>query len=96
LEDIGDGKLLLVAIDSSKPSALEAARRVLLRNVRESNIRLLHSSTFAVYTNAPPDQVRDWLAQELVNGDSALVVEFERWSSYGANIDRAWLLRRGH
>ena len=32
----------------------------------------------------------------LSDDESALVIEFERWSSYGPGLDTAWLMRRGH
>jgi hypothetical protein len=40
--------------------------------------------------------VRDWLRDVFEDGESAFVVEFERWSGLGEAIDSTWLLRRGH
>ncbi len=49
-----------------------------------------------VYTSAEPAAIRDRVAGVLQNGESVLVVEFERWSGLGPGIDSGWLSRRGH
>ena len=43
-----------------------------------------------------PSEIRDWLSGLLAEDESALVLEFERWSSLGPGVDSAWLMRRGH
>ena len=58
-------------------------------------VRRLSDDACLVYTDLEPANVRDQLRDRLEPGESLLVVEFEKWSGYGA-VDSAWLLRRGH
>lgn len=96
MEDIGPGTLKCVSASSPVRSLRDAIEAALLEHVAPHNVRHLHADTFAVYTEAEPSDIRDWLAPLLRGDESLLVVEFERWSGHGDAIDRRWLLRRGH
>jgi hypothetical protein len=56
----------------------------------------LGDETLIAYAVAEPAEIRDWVRGALDDGESVLVLEFERWSSHGPGVDSAWLLRRGH
>jgi hypothetical protein len=49
-----------------------------------------------MYTRIATDALRDQLRARFEDGDNAIVVEFEVWSSLGAAVDARWLLARGH
>jgi hypothetical protein len=59
-------------------------------------VRRLSEDACLVYTPLSPAQLRDVVRDQLDNGESALVFEFEKWSGCGAGVDREWLLARGH
>ena len=61
-----------------------------------SDRRILSRDAMVVHSSATPEQIRDALMPLLDLGASLVVVEFERWSSYGVEVDVEWLLRRGH
>jgi hypothetical protein len=94
-EPIGDGTLKLIVLDTGRSLAaeIEAALRV---HVRSEELRPLGDRAFIVYTDAAPADIRDWLAPLLLDVQTVLVTEFERWSARGDAVDRRWLLRRGH
>jgi len=56
----------------------------------------LADEALAVFGAFEPSEIRDWLSGLLAEDESALVLEFERWSSLGPGVDSAWLMRRGH
>ncbi len=89
---IGPGTLKCV-ISSGKPDALLAA---LLERISTKNIREFGASAVLVHTEMDASALRDWLSGELGEGESLLVLEFEKWSGYGGKMDREWLLARGH
>ena len=89
---VGSGSLKLV-ISSAQPNAVLAA---LGARVDEENIRAAVSGALLVHSALEPSELRDMLSRKLGRGDSLLVVEFEKWSGYGAGIDREWLRARGH
>ena len=60
------------------------------------DIRRLGDEACLVYSPAPADAIRDRLRERLEEGESLLVLEFEKWSGYGRAVDAAWLLARGH
>ena len=74
------------------------------------DIRRLGEEACLVYSPAPANAIRDRLRERLEEGESLLVLEFEKWSGYGRGVDArqgrrrgvgaglatAWLLARGH
>lgn len=70
--------------------------RALEARVDPENVRALCEDACLVYTSASPSEIRDWLRDTVQGGESALVLEFERWSGWGPGVDSEWLLRRGH
>jgi hypothetical protein len=62
----------------------------------EEQLRLLGDDSFAVYTTASSSEIRDWAAEMISSDESVLVVEFEKWSGFGSEVPRDWLLARGH
>jgi len=95
-DDTGPGTLkLAIGVSATRDlgAPFEAALR---RHAPTHNVRGLSAHAAFVFTEAPVDEVRSWLHDELRDGESLLVVEFESWSSYGAAVDARWLMRRGH
>jgi hypothetical protein len=89
LDDVGPGTLKVVVAPDEPVIA-----KCLRRHVPEQHVRPAGRGAWIVFTEAEPAEIRDWVAA--VSGDaSVFVVEFERWSGQG-DIDREWLLRRGH
>lgn len=74
-------------------SIVEDALRA--RIAADSTIRLGEDAV-VVHTTNGPSEIRDWVRAALEDGESVLVVEFERWSGYGPGVDARWLMRRGH
>jgi len=68
----------------------------LTERVRPEDIRRVSPAALLVHTALEPAELRDWLLGHLQSGESLLVIEFEKWSGYGPEIDRVWLLERGH
>ncbi|TMF03920.1 MAG: hypothetical protein E6I38_13385 [Chloroflexi bacterium] len=64
--------------------------------VGANDVRRLADEALAVFGAFEPSEIRDWLSGLLAEDESALVLEFERWSSLGPGVDSAWLMRRGH
>jgi hypothetical protein len=93
---IGAGSLKLVSGWSLSRSLDLVLDEVLSDRAGTNDVRRLQDNAFVVYTEAEPADVRNWVAEELTDQESVLVVEFERWSSHGPAVDRRWLLRRGH
>jgi hypothetical protein len=93
---IGTGSLKLVTGCSSARSLADAIGALLRERIGSNDVCDLDGDTFLVYTDAEPEAIRDWLAELLSENESALVVEFERWSGRGPAIDSRWLRRRGH
>lgn len=89
-DDAGVGSLKLIVAEG------DGVEPVLRERVRDADLRALAAGAWVAYTEAEPAEIRDWLADGAGAGGVAFVVEFERWSSYGEAIERAWLLRRGH
>lgn len=90
LDDAGLGTLKLIVADG------DHVERALRERLRDADLRRLGGGAWVAYTEAEPAEIRDWLATADGDGGPVFVVEFERWSSYGEAIERAWLLRRGH
>jgi hypothetical protein len=96
VDETGPGSLKCV-IGSSRTRALaDVLLPALGEHVAARNIYHLHGETIIVHTDAETATIREWLTPLLHEDESLLVVEFERWSSQGAAVDRRWLLRRGH
>lgn len=91
-----DPTLKCVVVSATAAAIVEEVERVLRETVAVNEIRRFSGSAFLVHTAATPADIRDSLAGALAEADSALVVEFERWSGRGPGIDSSWLLRRGH
>jgi hypothetical protein len=68
----------------------------LLERVSAEDVRELRPGAVVVHTPVEPAELRDWLSGEVGEGESLLIVEFERWSAFGKGVDREWLLARGH
>jgi hypothetical protein len=64
--------------------------------VGPEEVRRLGDDSLAVFGAYEPSEIRDWLTGLLAEDESALVLEFECWSSYGPGVDKAWLMQRGH
>ena len=56
----------------------------------------LSEDALLVHAANEPSEIRDWVRAALEDGESVLVVEFERWSGYGPGVDSRWLMSRGH
>ena len=64
--------------------------------VGADEVRRLGDDALAVFGAYDPSEIRNWLSGLLAEDESALVLEFDHWSSYGPGVDTAWLMRRGH
>jgi hypothetical protein len=95
-DEVRPGSLKLVSGYSPHRSLRGLIERTLIERIGENDVRYLHGRVFVVHTDAEPEAVRDWLRDVFEDGESAFVVEFERWSGLGDAIDSTWLLRRGH
>lgn len=84
------GRLKLVSVWSSKRSIRQRVEAVLRLRAGDGEVSYLHGRVFLVSTDADPAAIRDWLAPELGCEDAAFIAEFERWSSIGTTLDRAW------
>lgn len=89
MDEIGPGSLKVIV--ASGPSA----ERALLAHVPLEHVRPAGDGAWIVFTEAEPATIRDWVIAESGADTTVFVVEFERWSGQG-DIDRDWLLRRGH
>ena len=70
--------------------------RALETRIAEQDVVRLNEDSCLVYTDEATSDIREWIAPELREGDSVLVMEFETWSGYGLGVDSRWLMRRGH
>lgn len=92
MNKIGPGSLKCVVCAGGIDALLEA----LLERMTPQDIRRIGREVALVYTPLEAAELRDWLARRGRAGAALLVVEFEKWSSYGDEVDREWLLARGH
>ena len=89
MDEIGRGSLkVVVATGHSVEGAL-------LAHVPREHIRAAGEGAWIIFAEAEPEAIRDWVIAESGADTPVFVVEFERWSGHG-DIDRDWLLRRGH
>jgi len=93
---VGPGSLKLVVAHSPIRSLDDLISNALTARAGVNDVRRFSDHAHLVFTDAEPSDIRSWLSAELESGESLFVVEFERWSSYGASVDQRWLLRRGH
>lgn len=96
MEEAGAGALHLVSASSPRRALRDVVEQALQDSVHAADVRHLHGDTFVVFTEHDPSELRDRIAERLADDESAIVVEFERWSSHGPAVDRRWMLRRGH
>lgn len=89
MEPIGPGTLKCVIAD-------DPVLAVLGRHVSPTNVLRAGGGAVVVHTPLDPAELRDILARDAGEGESFLVLEFERWSGFGPKIDMEWLLARGH
>jgi hypothetical protein len=89
---IGPGTLKCVVA----PGRADGVLAALPERVDTADIRQLGGDAVLVHTSLEAAELRDWLSGYLGAGESLLIVEFEKWSSCGAGVDREWLLARGH
>ncbi len=92
----GTGTLKCVLATSSSRDLAPVIEMALRPHIRAEDLRRLGAADVVVFGEPSPAQLRDWLAPALREGESVLVVEFERWSSFGPATDTRWLSRRGH
>jgi hypothetical protein len=96
VDDIGEGSLKLIAGVSARRALASVIVRAMRRYVRSADLRTFGPSHVVVFTEKSIDALRDRIAPLLDDGETLIVVEFERWSAYGPSIDARWLSRRGH
>ena len=80
---------------SDRRNLCSLVEQALASRVPSDDILKLGDDSFALYAPYEPPEIRDWMAEVLTEGETAIVIEFERWSSLGS-LDSAWLMRRGH
>jgi hypothetical protein len=90
MSQIGPGTLKCVLL-SDAGAAADAGRELERQFGATSNIRRF-GSALLVHTEDEPSRIRDYL-RDL---GSVIVMEFEKWSGYGTDVPREWLLARGH
>ena len=88
--------LKLVLLRSGNPDLKGNVRTALESQVSSQHVQQILGDGLLVFTEANPSTIRDWLKPSLSDQDHLFVAEFERWSGYGAGIDREWLTWRGH
>jgi hypothetical protein len=67
-----------------------------LRENASGDVLQVGEDALIVHTADEPALVRDRAREVLEEGESVIVLEFERWSAYGPGVDSAWLMRKGH
>jgi len=80
---------------SDRRNLCSLVEQALASRVQSDDMLKLGDDSFAVYAPEEPLEIRDWMAEVLTEGETAIVIEFERWSSLGL-LDTAWLMRHGH
>lgn len=96
MSKIGPGSLKCVIAWSPQRPLAGPVREVLRERIDREDIRHVDGGVTLLHTTADAADIRDWLAAILNTDESALVLEFEKWSGYGNAVDRDWLLARGH
>ena len=97
---MGDGQRLptlkCVIAWSERRNLCSLVKDAMEANVGAEEVRRLGDDAVVVYTAEEPSEIRDRLKGLLAEDESALVHEFEHWSSHGPGVDTSWLMRRGH
>lgn len=88
--------LKLIVVDPTNPHVMRKLQQDLVSRVGKGEIRSILGNAYIVNTPLQPAELRDLISSDLGERDSFLVVEFERWSGYGPEVDGTWLMRRGH
>ncbi len=96
MNKIGPGSLKCVIAWAPQRPLAGPVREALSEHIDQEDIRAIDGGATLVHTTADAAHIRDWLAAVLKADESALVLEFEKWSGYGTAVDRGWLLARGH
>jgi hypothetical protein len=81
---------------SDRRNLCSIVAEVLEARLGAAEVSRLGDESFAVHGTLSPDEIRDLIGEVLDDGESVIVVEFEKWSSRGDSVDAVWLLRRGH
>ena len=92
----GEATLKCVIAWSERRNLCSMVAEAIETRVGPEEVRRLGDDALAVFGTYEPSEIREWLSGLLAEDESALVIEFERWSSYGPGLDTAWLMRRGH
>jgi hypothetical protein len=92
----GEPSLKCVIAWSERRNLCSLVADAIQTKVGPQEVRRLGEDALAIYSATEPSEIRDWLSALLAEDESALVLEFERWSSLGAGVDGNWLMRRGH
>lgn len=90
-----DPTLKCVIASSPRRNLCTLVEDVLRAHVPLGELVAISEDAYIANTEATTAQVRDWLHGALEEDETALVVEFEKWSGCGP-VDSAWLMRRGH
>ena len=90
MQATGPGTLKCVIAAPTAAVLAELREHVMDENLLQSGPAVI------VYTPLEPSELRDILARVCSDGDPLIVLEFEKWSGFGAGLDREWLLARGH
>jgi hypothetical protein len=64
--------------------------------VGDDELQRAGDDALTVHTSETAESLRDRLAEAIDGDEGLLVIEFEKWSSYGKAVDAIWLLARGH
>ncbi len=92
MKKIGSGTLKCIIVAGSA----HAVVAVLRKHVASDDIREAGEAVCLVYTELEAAELRDLLSRELGDGGSILILEFDKWSGFGPDVDRDWLRARGH
>jgi hypothetical protein len=91
-----DASLKCVMAWSDRRNLCSLIEDALRARISSDSVLRLNDDALLVHAANEPAEIRDWVRSVLEDAESVLVVEFERWSSYGDGVDSRWLMRRGH
>jgi hypothetical protein len=91
-----DATLKCVIAWSNRRNLCSIVEDALQERIETGGVLRLSEDALIVHAANDPAEIRDWVHSALEDGESVLVVEFERWSGYGDGVDSRWLMRRGH
>ena len=92
MSKIGPGTLKCILASGD----LEAVLAALQEHLEVKDVRRIGAAAAIVHTMIEASELRDRLCAQVGKDQSLLVLEFEKWSGYGAEVHREWLLARGH